>query len=189
MDQMKLFILADDHSILALWNLQERTIKFIPILLNSNVHITGICVLQTILVFYDNHQRAHLYNIDNERIIQTLDPHLCQTNINCLTRSKHISNKWFFYDPTKHRLCNQIEPKLFCDTYCFTENNKYLFGILQKESLLLMYRVDDGQLLEKLFIENLLPHIQVSKDHLIISSNNKLLLLYITEKDSSPFKR
>ncbi|CAF4266971.1 unnamed protein product, partial [Adineta steineri] len=71
-----------------------------------------------------------------------------------------------------------------CRTH-FTEDGKYLFEISQKESLLLMYRVDDNQLLEKLFINSLLPHIEVFKDRLILCSDNELILLCINERDSS----
>jgi WD40 repeat protein len=184
-DRAKLFILADDHSRLAIWNVQEGTIKFIPILLENNIKITEICALETCLVLYDNNQRAHLWDIENEHIILTRDHHLRETNI-----IEHTSgNKWFFYDAKTDRLCAQIGLKTFCDVFCFTEDGKYLFGISQKESLLLMYRVDNGELLEKLFIENLLPHIQVFKDRLILSSSNELFLLCITETDSPSLKR
>jgi WD40 repeat protein len=188
-DRAKLFILADDYSILAMWNVQERTIKCIPTLLDNKIKIREICVLETFLVFYDNNQRAHLWNIENEHIILTLDHHLCQTNINCLTLIEHTGNKWFFYDTKKDRLRVEIRLETSCDVLCFTEDGKYLFGISQKESLLLMYRDDDGQLLEKLLIENLSSHIQVSKDRLILNSNNELLLLSITGRDSSSLKR
>jgi hypothetical protein len=183
-DCAKLFILADDHSILAMWNVRETTIKFIPILLENNIKIREICALETCLVFYDYNQRAHLWNIENEHIFLTCDHHLRETSI-----IEHIDNKWFFYDAKTHKLSAKIGLETFCDVFCFTEDGKYLFGISQKESLLLMYRVDNGELLEKLFIENLSPHIQVSKDRLIVSSNNELLLLCIIETDSPSLKR
>ncbi len=188
-DRMKLFILADDCSTLAMWNVQLRTIKFIPILFDTNIQIREIFALETDLVLYDNKQRAHLWNIDNEQINLILDHHFYEININCLSLVKKTGNKWFFYNVNREKLLDRISLKLFCDIFCFTEDGKYLFGISQKESLLLMYRVDDGQLLEKLFIENILPHIQISKNYLILSSNNELLLLYIAEKDLSALKR
>ena len=188
-DRAKLFVLADDHSILAMWNVQERTMKFIPTLLENDVKIREICALETRLVFYDNDHRAYAWDIENGHIILTLEHHLSKMAPNYFTLTEHTGNKWFFYDAKLDSLRAKIEMEPFCDVLCFTEDGKYLFGISQKQSLLLMYRVDDGQLLEKLFIENLSPHIQVSKDRLILSSNNGLLLLGLTETDLLSLKR
>jgi hypothetical protein len=167
-----------------MWNMQDRTMKFIPMLFENNIEIKEICALETDLVFYDDKQRAHLLNMKNEYTILTRVHHLREANT-----IDHIGNKWFFYDAKTDKLCAKIESEIFCNVFCFTEDGKSLFGISQKESLLLMYRVDDGELLEKLFIENLMPHIQVFKDRLILSSNDELFLLCITEMDSSSLKR
>ena len=152
--QKKLFVLADDYSRLAVWNMQERTIELSPVGLKSGIKIREICALETFMVLYDDNQ-----------------------------------HKWFFYDVDTGKLNAPIGSKTYCcDAFCFTEDGQYLFGISQQESFLLMYRVNDGELVEKVFIENLLPHIQVCKDRLILSSNDELLLLCITSTDSPSFR-
>ncbi len=136
--ETKLFILSDDHSILAMWNVHERTIKFLPVLIDKNIKIREISVLDMVLIFYDNDQRTHLWNIDNEQNIVTLDHHFSKTNGNCLYFFKDTENKCLIYD-VKERLYNEIELKMPCNAFCLTEDGKYLFGISEKESLLLMY--------------------------------------------------
>jgi hypothetical protein len=179
---------------LSIWNAHERTIKFLPVLIDKNIKITEISVLDKVLIFYDDDQRTHLWNIENdEQNIITLDYHFSKINTNCLYSLKHNENKCLIFN-VNERSYSEIHLKIPCDVFCFTEDGKYLFGISEKESLLLMYQVDNDQILEKLFIENLSPHIQISKNRLIVNSNNEILLLSIIESadiisSSSSLKR
>ncbi|CAF4105784.1 unnamed protein product, partial [Adineta steineri] len=152
-DRKKLFILADDYSVLAMWDVEKKAMELIFISLDNNIKIRKISGLQSVLVFYDNNQQVYWWDIERKQIIRTLDYDPCKTNANCRTH--------------------------------FTEDGKYLFEISQKESLLLMYSVNDNQLLEKIFIDSLLPHIEVFKDRIILCSDNELILLCINERDSS----
>ncbi|CAF1301333.1 unnamed protein product [Adineta steineri] len=159
--------LPDDYSVLAMWDAEKKAMELISISLNNNIKIRKISALQSVLVFYDNNQQVYWWNIERKQIIRTLHYDPCKTNATCRTHEEHTDNN---------------------DKY-FTEDGKYLFEISQKESLLLMYSVDDSQLLEKLFIDSLLPHIEVLKDRLILCSNNELILLCINETDSSSWIR
>ena len=130
-------MLADDFSTLAIWNAREKTIKYFPIVLDSSMKIKEIGISEAALIFYNDHHQAHMWNIDNE----------------------HISSPTFVYDTSRNRRRHKIQVDLSCDAFCFTQDGEYLFGVVQKESLLFMYQVNTGQRLEKLVIENLSPHI------------------------------
>ena len=184
-----LCILSDDHSILATWHVQQKTIRFSPVLLDTDIEIKEICALPRNLVFYDNSQRAHLWAVDSEQIIVTLDQAFFEMNNNYRTLIERTGNKWYFYCTKKEETLPRINLDMSCDALCFTEDGTYLFGVSQKESSLFMYRVDNGQILEQLFIENLLPQIQVVKDYLILNSNHELLLMCIIDNEASSLKR
>ena len=177
-EQSKLFILSDDYSTLAICNLNTTTIKYVPTLLSKDVKIEKIDIQKNILIFYDCGERVHFWNIDDEKIVTLNEDFMV---------FRSIGHTLFIYD-TREILRSEIQLAIACDTLRFSDDRKYLFGISCQESILLMYRINDGQLLEKLFIENLSPLMETSKDRLVLCCNNKLILISITEKDSSPLK-
>ncbi|CAF3842914.1 unnamed protein product [Rotaria sordida] len=185
----KLFILSDDNSTLTIWDLNTRIIKYLPTLINKSTQINKIYSLSTTIVFHDNRQRIYLWYIDNGNQIITFDHDRLEKEGNCLTLIDPNGNKLFVVHDINKSLYGDIRLEISLDTFCLTEDGKYLFGISQKESLLFMYRIDDWKCLEKIFIDNLSPLLKVSNDCLILLRNNELLLISIIDQDASTLKR
>ena len=68
--------------------------------------------------------------------------------------------------------CDQIRLSM-------SDDGNYLHGVSYPDSSLLMYQTSDGRCVEKLYIENLSPMIQISNDRVIISTNNELVMVSI----------
>ncbi|CAF1181265.1 unnamed protein product [Rotaria sordida] len=187
--RVKLFILSDDNSTLTIWDLNTRIIKYLPTLINKSTQINKIYSLSTTIVFHDNRQRIYLWYIDNGNQIITFDHDRLEKEGNCLTLIDPNGNKLFVVHDINKSLYGDIRLEISLDTFCLTEDGKYLFGISQKESLLFMYRIDDRKCLEKIFIDNLSPLLKVSNDCLILLRNNELLLISIIDQDASTLKR
>ncbi|CAF1601312.1 unnamed protein product [Rotaria sordida] len=185
----KLFILSDDNSTLTIWDSNTRIIKYLPTLINKSTQINKIYSLSTTIVFHDNRQRIYLWYIDNGNQIITFDHDRLEKEGNCLTLIDPNGNKLFVVHDINKSLYGDIRLEISLDTFCLTEDGKYLFGICQKESLLFMYRIDDRKCLEKIFIDNLSPLLKVSNDCLILLRNNELLLISIIDQDASTLKR
>ncbi len=184
-----LFILSDDHTMLAIWNSNENTIKYLQIQLNQNVKVEKIYALPTALVFHDYNHKVHLQRIDNTTKVVNLEcADILTTKSNRLALLDKTENTLVIYD-VNLMLRGKIQLQTSCDALCFTEDENYLFVVSHKESMLLMYRVDNGKRVEKLFIENLSVLIQATTNRLILTRNNKLLLISIAEKGSSSLKR
>ena len=187
-EKSRLYVLSDDQSSLAIYDTNKKTIVYCPMLFNGTTKIKEIFASSTALVFADTNRRVHVCHIDQEMAQITLDADFLERKNSCHILADPSGNKWCLYN-MESNFHGEIQLETACDVCCFTEDYKYLFGISSKESLLFMYRVADGQCVEKLFIENLSPLIQVSKDYLVLKRNDELLIILITEKDISSLKR
>lgn len=187
-EKSRLYLLSDDQSSLAICDTNEKTVVYRPILFNDTIKIKGIYVSSTALVFVDNNGQVHVWHIGQDIDQTTLDGDFLESKNSCQILADSSGNKWFLYN-MKGNFHGEIQLETACDVWSFTEDNKYLFGISCKQSLLFIYRVADGQCVEKIFIEDLSPLIQVSKNYLVLKRNNELLLILITEKDISLLRR
>jgi len=184
-----LFILSDDHTMLAIWDSNENIIKHRQVQLDKNVKVEKIYALPTALVLHDNDRRVYLQHIDNTNKIVNLErADLLATKGSRLVLFDKSESILLIYD-VNAMLRGQIQLRTSCDALCLTDDGNYLFVISHKESMLLMYRVNSGKRIEKLFIENLSLLIQATIDRLILTRNNELLLISIAEKGSSTLKR
>ena len=187
-DRSKIFILSDNCSNLAIWNSVDHTIRYHSVQINSKTTITieKIYALPSTLVFRDSSQQMHLKYLDGMQTTIALErADLFQTAGNRLALFDRSTNQLITYD-TEKKLRGEIQLEIPLDALCFTKDGEYLFGISQQESLLLMYQVDSGKLLEKLFIENLSRVlIRATNNRLILSRIDEVILLAI----NSQFKR
>ncbi|CAF3775868.1 unnamed protein product [Rotaria socialis] len=179
-----LYILSDDQSTLTIWDSEKNTIKYHLIHLEKTIKVQKLYALSSALVFHDSDQRVHLWYIDADKTTITLERtnHL-EVKSTRLVLFHQTVKKLIIYDVDK-KLCGKIQVESPCDAFCFTTDEKYLFVISHDESMLQMYEVDTGKMLEKLFIENMSPLIQATNDHLFLFCNNKLLLMSITGRSS-----
>ncbi|CAM4833811.1 unnamed protein product [Rotaria magnacalcarata] len=183
--QFKLLILSDDYSTVAVWHSNKSTIEYMVTMLNKPVQIDKIYALPASLVFYDRDQQAFLWNIcdGNTKISLGRADRLEIKNSRIVLYDKTV-NKLIVYD-VKEMLRGDIQLQKPCDALCFSEDADYIFVIYHEESMLLMYQVNNGKCLEKLFIENLSQHIQSTRNRLVLWSNNELLLMSITGQRTS----
>jgi hypothetical protein len=183
-DQSILFILSDDHSTLAVYNSNENTIKYLPIQIDKNIKIKKIYSVSKALIFHDNNNQVYLQyilNDNNNSIISLEHADILTTKNNCIALLDHSVKQLIIYDIEKFSY-GIIRLKTLCDTLCFSEDEKYLFGISSKESFLCMYQIDNGKCLEKLFIENISLFIQTITNRIILNCNNQLVFILINKE-------
>jgi WD40 repeat protein len=188
-ERSTLFVLSDDHTTLAIWDANSSSIRYRSLKLDKTIKIMTMHILSTALVFHDSNQQVHLQIIDDDKPIINLGrSDILQTKLNYVALFDQTQNILTIYDVKENRR-GERRSNISCDALCFTSDGKYLFGISHKHSILLMYEVNTGKRLEKLFIENLSPLIQATKDCVVLSRNNKLFMMLIAGKGRSPLKR
>lgn len=190
-DRSKIFILSDNYSTLAIWNSVDHTITYHSLQINrkTTTMIEKIYALPSAFVFRNGSQQMHLKYLDDVQNIVALErADLFATTCTRLALFDRSTNKLITYDIDK-KLRGEIQLETCLDALCFTEDGEYLFGICQTESLLMMYQVNNGKRLERLYIENLSAFIQATRDRLIITRNDQVFLLTIDTGESSRFKR
>ncbi|CAF3756600.1 unnamed protein product [Rotaria magnacalcarata] len=184
--QSKLFILSDDYSTLAIWHANKTyMIQYVSTLLDSSVLINNIHAVSAGIVLHCHDQQIFLWKLDdsNTRTFLGRARHF-QTKNNRIVLYDGSVNKLIVYDTTQ-MLRGTIQVPNCCDALCFSEDTEYLFVIDREESMLLMYQVNNGKCLEKLFIENLSAQIQTMDDRLVLLSNDEMLLISIAKQHTS----
>jgi hypothetical protein len=188
-ERSTLFVLSDDHSTLAIWDATSNTTTYRSLKFDKSIKIMAMHTLSNALVFHDSNHQAYLQMIDNEKPIINLGRgDILKTKLNYIALFDQTVNTLIIYDVNENRR-GERQSNMSCDALCFTDDGKYLFGIVLKHSALMMYEVNTGKRLEKLFIENLSLLIQSTKDRLVVSLNNELVVLSIAGRDASPLKR
>jgi WD40 repeat protein len=189
LDRSTLCVLSDDQSTLAIWDVNSSTITYRPVKLDKTTKIMAMHTLSSAVVFHDSNQQVHLQMIDDEKPMVNLGRcDILETKLNYLALFDQTVNTLIIYDVMEKRR-GERRPNISCDSLCFSNDGKYLFGIALKKSILLMYEVNTGKCVEKLFVENLSPLIQATKDRLVLSCNDKLFMMSIAGRNASPFKR
>ncbi|CAF4423131.1 unnamed protein product, partial [Rotaria socialis] len=184
--QSKLFILSDDYSTLAICHANKTyMIQYVSTLLDSSMLINNIHAVSAGLVLHCHDQQIFLWKLDdsNTRSFLGRARHF-QTKNNRIVLYDDSVNKLIVYD-TIQMLRGTIQVPNCCDALCFSEDTEYLFVIDREESMLLMYQVNNGKCLEKLFIENLSAQIQTMDDRLVLLSNDEMLLISIAKQHTS----
>lgn len=188
-DRSTIYILSDNYSTLAVWNVETRAIKYHSMQFDTDTTIEKLYALSAALVFYDTSHRIHLKYLDKTRKMGVLErADLFETAGSRLALYDRTTNKLITYDISK-KLRGEIQLETTLDALCFTKDGEYLFAIGQKESLLMMYQVDNGKRLEKLFIENLSVFIQATRDYLLVSRMDEVLFMSINAGDKCLSKR
>ena len=188
-DRSTIFILSDNYSTLARWNSITQAIEYHSIQLHLKTTIEQVYALPSALLFRDNSQRIHLNYLDDIQTRVTLGcADFVRTAGTRLGLFDSSTNQLITYDISK-KLRGEIQLETFLDALCLTKDGEYLFGICQKDSLLFMYQMNTGKCLEKLFIENLSGFIQATRDRLIITRLDEILLIAINPENNARFER
>lgn len=189
-ERLALFILSNDHSMLAIWDYNENKITCSSTQLDKTMKIEKLYALPTDLVLYDHNQRVHLWRIGggNKKTITLERADILEIKSNRLVLLNQTVNKLIIYD-VKEMLRGEIRLKIPLSALCLTDDGKYLIGLSSKESILLMYQVNNCKLLEKLFVEHLTPLIQATKDRFFLCRNSELILMSVAERSTIQLKR
>ena len=190
-DRSAVFILSDNYSKLAIWTSAADIIEYHSVRIDSaTMTIERVYALPSALVLRDSSRQMHLKHLDGVQTMIGLGrADLFQTAGNRLALFDRSTNKLITYDIEK-KLRGEIQLEISLDALCLTKDREYLFGICQTESLLVMYQVNNGKRLEKLFIENLSVFIQATIDRLVLSRiDGEIILIAIDTGDHSRFQR
>ena len=142
--------------------------QYVPMPLDSTTKISSISALRNAIVLYENDQRAQLWRRGEKK--------------------SSVVDGCDLFD-MQEIMRDQIRSSVPCNTFAFTDDGDYLFGVSQRDSSLFMYEISDAQCLGKLYIENLSPLMKISNDRVILSRKNELVMLSITAGNQSSCDR
>lgn len=185
-DQSLSYVLSEDQSTVAMWNSSTDTLSYSSLKFENHVRVKRMYALTLALVFYGDNRCAYVQiKGAEESMMNCGSADLIATKTNLLALFDRTEKKLTIYDlEAKQR--GERHPNVSCDTLCFTDDGKYLFGLSLGESILFMYDVHTGKRLERLFIEDLSSsYMAATSDLLILNCREKLSLLSITGKDSA----
>ncbi|CAF0944155.1 unnamed protein product [Didymodactylos carnosus] len=181
-EQSKLFIVSRDYSSLAIWNANSNTLTYQSIPFDRHPRINRILALPSALVYRDSEAQVYLYESEPEmKRILLGRADVFESIGQRLALFDQANRRLIMYDVSR-KLRGTIRLRTPLKTLCFTGDGQYLLGISCEKSLLLMYSVNNGKLLQKLFFDNLSPWLQATTDRLVLYRRNELVLLVVAGK-------